>query len=656
MLGVFMILLTVSAYVYDFPQYWNQAVDAAHVPSSFKVSERKYRLGLDLQGGAHLLYDANMTQIPDPDRAEALEGVKNVIEKRVNTFGVSEPLVQTMSTQGTYRLVVELAGIKDVSEAIAQIGQTPVLEFMEPGKDVDRPLTDEEKKELKNKQEQDRTNARAVLNRALSGENFDSLISEKSLLSPEQSLLKGITPTSRYAQFKMLIDQKKLDVSRVSPTMIESEEGTSIFRLEEKGKTKEMLLSHILVCFEGTKACPDPISEIEANIKINNLKQQVTAAAFEQIESAEDLGWATPDKYVAPFAAAALALPIGSVSGIVQTEFGYHLIFKRNEREVNAYTVKRILMPLTRETDIVPSSSPWKNTALSGKQLRRASVQFDQKTGIPSILIEFNSEGVELFGQLTSSHVGDPIAIFLDGRLLSAPIVQEAIYGGQATITGDFRENEQESRVDAAKRLARNLNAGALPVPIELISQQTVGPTLGEVSLQKSIIAALAGFALIAAFMIVFYRMLGLVASISLVLFAGLNLVAYRFFDVTISLAGIAGFVLSMGIAVDANVLIFARMKEEFAAGRDFHSTLDEGFARAWTAIRDGHLTTLIAALVLYWFSSSFIRGFALTLSIGVMLSLFTAITVTRVYLKNMLAWKWARNPALLALKKQSDV
>jgi len=657
-----MILLTLSAFTYDFPQYWNKGVESVHLPSGFKLPESTYRLGLDLQGGAHLVYDANMSQISESERAEALEGVKNVIEKRVNAFGVAEPLVQTISTGGTHRLIIELAGIKDVTDAINQIGETPVLEFKEPSVEVERELTDEEKVQLKEKQQSDRASANAVLKRALAGESFDTLITEKSLIKLEQSTIKAITDDSPYGDFKKAIDQKKVAVGSVHPTVQENPQGLNILRVEEKADVKELLLSHILICFEGSNGCQNPISEIEASTKINSLKKEATAENFAELAKSNsvdasasnggDLGWATALAYVPTFATAAQDLSIGSVSNIVKTDFGYHLIYKRDERSIPAYTIKRILMPLTTEMDIVPPVSPWKNTALSGKDLKRASVQFDPNTGVPSILIEFSPDGDKLFGDLTATHVGQKIAIFLDGNLLSDPVITEPIYGGQATIKGDFRTSPEQSPVDGAKELVRSLNAGALPVPIELVSQQTVGPTLGIVSLQKSVVAALVGYLFVALFMIVFYRLPGVIASVALLLFAGLNLAAYRFFDVTITLAGIAGFVLSMGIAVDANVLIFARMKEEFAAGRDFNSAIDEGFTRAWSAIRDGHLTTLIASLVLYWFSSSFIRGFALTLSVGVILSLFTAITVTRIYLKNVTAWKWARHPVLFAIKK----
>ena len=352
---------------------------------------------------------------------------------------------------------------------------------------------------------------------------------------------------------------------------------------------------------------------------------------------------------VASFEIEALQTPKETISNVVKTEFGYHLIYKSNERSLKTYTLERILLDYTDIFDIIPEASPWTNTELSGKYLEHANVEFDPNTGVPYVALNFNTEGGDLFGELTASHVGEPIAIFLDGEAISTPVVQTAIYGGKAIITGNFT-------LDEAKLLAQRLNSGALPVPVNLLSQQTIGPTLGAASLSKSVIAGLCGFLLVALFMIAVYRVPGLVAVFALVLYAFLNLATYRLFGVTISLAGIAGFVLSMGIAVDANVLIIERFNEELAAGRDYRSALDEAFQRAWSAIRDGNLTTLIAAGVLYWFSSSFIRGFALTLSIGVLLSMFTAITITRVYLKNVIACSWVtRHKGLFGQGKEEQ-
>ena len=196
------------------------------------------------------------------------------------------------------------------------------------------------------------------------------------------------------------------------------------------------------------------------------------------------------------------------------------------------------------------------NTSLSGKQLKRAGVEFDQTgAGQPYVSITFDSEGDKLFGDLTARLIRQPIGIFLDGELISAPIVQQAIYGGQAQITGNFT-------VDEAKVLAQRLNAGALPVPIELLSQQTVGPTLGANSLSRSMNAGLIGFLLVALFMMLYYRLPGILSVATLALYGVLNLAAYKLFGVTMTLAGIAGFILSVGMAVDANVLIFERLKE----------------------------------------------------------------------------------------------
>ena len=296
---------------------------------------------------------------------------------------------------------------------------------------------------------------------------------------------------------------------------------------------------------------------------------------------------------------------------------------------MKVYSLQRIVMPLADIFDIVPPASPWKNTELSGKHLKRSAVQFDPQSGAPYVSLNFNDDGGKLFGELTSRLVGKQVAIFLDGNVISAPTVQDAIYGGQAQITGDFTLEE-------VKLLVQRLNAGALPVPVKLLSQQTVGPTLGKVSMDASIRAAFVGFVLIIAFMILAYRLPGLIAVLALVLYAFLNLAIYRMFGVTITLAAIAGFVLSLGMAVDANVLIIERMKEELASGRDLPSAIVQGFARAWSAIRDGNVTTLVSATVLYFLSSSFVRGFALTLSIGVVVSLFTAIVVARLYMQTL--------------------
>ncbi len=658
-LAIFFLFSTLGLFVYDFPGVWNQVVDRLAIPQMVKLPERPFRLGLDLQGGTHLIYEADMKQIPETQKGEALEGVRDVIERRVNAFGVSEPIVQTTSTGGTYRVIVELAGVLNVSDAIAQIGETPVLEFKKQGQQLERDLTAEEKADLSARNLAERKQADAVLARALQGEDFDALLAENTIepQNEQRGILKGVTADEAGSPFVDSIKTSRLKKGQVNRTIVETSDGFNILRLDDQKIEKEMKLSHILICFEGKTGCENPISDLDASLQIQTILKEVTPENFAQIAKEKsndpsavtnggDLGWAMGSRYVDAFRLAAAALVKGEITTTsIETEFGYHIIYKSDERDAVTYDIKRIVLPRSNEFDILPPSSPWVNTELSGKHLQSATVQFDPNTNAPLVSIQFDKEGGDLFGALTTSLVGQPIGIFLDGQVISAPVVQTAIYGGQAVITGNFT-------IEESKLLAQRLNAGALPVPVNLLSQQRIGPTLGIVSLQQSVTAALYGFLFVAIYMVVVYRFAGFIAVIALFFFASLNLAMYRLFDVTITLAGIAGFVLSLGIAVDANVLIIERFKEELSAGRGYLSALDEAFRRAWNAIRDGNLTTLIAAVVLYWFSSSFIRGFALTLSIGVLLSMFSAITVARVYSMSLLQWKMFQKPSLFNVKK----
>lgn len=276
---------------------------------------------------------------------------------------------------------------------------------------------------------------------------------------------------------------------------------------------------------------------------------------------------------------------------------------------------------------LVPSPyGQWKPTGLTGKQLKKASLTFNTQTRRPQVSLELNAEGAKLFGDITRRNLGKPVAIFLDGVPISIPTVQSEITDGSAVITGSFSPQE-------AKTLATRLNSGALPVPIRLISQQTIGASLGSDSLHRSLRAGVWGLVLVALFMIVFYRLPGFVSVLALGVYVLVVLTLYKLIPVTLSLAGIAGFILSLGMAVDANILIFARMKEELRAGRTVPQAVNEGFRRAWLSIRDSHATTLIAAFILYVFTTSIVKGFALTLGIGVVMSLVTATFVTRIIL-----------------------
>jgi len=268
----------------------------------------------------------------------------------------------------------------------------------------------------------------------------------------------------------------------------------------------------------------------------------------------------------------------------------------------------------------------WQYTGLTGKQLKSSFVSFNSRTNEPEVSLEFNEEGAKLFREITKRNIGKPVAIFLDGSILSVPVVQEEIPSGEAVISGTFNLKE-------AKELAQRLSAGALPVPITLISQQNIGPSLGRVSVKKSLISGVIGFLVIVIFIISFYRKRGLIAALALFIYALIVLALYKLIPVTLTLAGIAGFILSLGMAVDANILIFERIKDEESLGKSSLSAIHDGFKNAWTAIRDSNVTTLIVCLILYYFGTGLVRGFGLTLGVGVLISMFTAITVTKIFL-----------------------
>ena len=265
-------------------------------------------------------------------------------------------------------------------------------------------------------------------------------------------------------------------------------------------------------------------------------------------------------------------------------------------------------------------------TGLTGQYLSRARVEFNQTTGAPIIGLEFNKDGGDLFAQITKEHVGQVLAIILDGAIIQEPTIQEEIKDGKAQITGSYTAQE-------AKNIVRNLNYGALPVPIENIGAQSIGATLGASALNSGVRAGIIGFIVLSLFLMLWYRLPGMVASMALVSYIILSLIIFKLIPVTLTAAGLAGFILSIGMAVDANVLIFERTKEELKKGKAINDALHEGFSRAWLSIRDSNIASIITAVVLFWLGTSAVKGFALTLGIGVLVSMFTAITVSRAFL-----------------------
>ncbi len=274
---------------------------------------------------------------------------------------------------------------------------------------------------------------------------------------------------------------------------------------------------------------------------------------------------------------------------------------------------------------------PYIDTGLTGRYLKNAQLVFGNGqqgalSNEPIVSITFNEEGAKLFESITKENVGEQLAIFLDGTMMSAPRINEAIVGGKAVISGNFTPEE-------ARELVRNLNFGALPVPITLDSTQTIGSTLGEEALAAGVYAGIVGFILLSLFMILWYRLPGLIAVLALCLYVIMMLALFKLIPVVLTAAGIAGLILSIGLAVDANVLIAERIKEELRDGKQVSEAIEEGFARAWLAIRDSNIAHIITGIILFWFGTSLIKGFALVLGIGVVVSMLSAITISRTFL-----------------------
>ncbi len=512
--------------------------------------------GLDLKGGAHLTYDADVTNIPQADRASALNGVRDVIERRVNTLGVSEPLVQTNQQGNTWRVLVDLAGITDVNTAIKMIGETPTLEFKEQNTNV-ATMTPELTAKMNADNAAIKLQAEDVLKKALAGEDFGALAKQYSQ-DPGSKDNGGLYQGVKKGQFVAQLDE--VIFNKLKPGEIDTE--------------------------------------------------------------------------------------------LVQSDFGYHIVkLEKINGTGTAETVdmRHILLLTKKPADYGIVSNEWSDTQLTGKQLTKASVELNPSTGVPEISLEFNSDGANLFADITKRNVGKPVAIFLDGQIISSPRVDEAILSGKAVINGNFTLTD-------AKLLAQRLNAGALPVPIKLISQTTVGASLGSESVNKSLAAGIFGLILVIIFMLAYYRLPGLLAIMALGVYVALNLMFFKLIPVTLTLAGIAGFILSIGMAVDANVLIFERLKEELRAGRESSSAVDEGFRRAWSSVRDSNISSLITCVILYWFGSSLVKGFAFTLALGILLSMFSAVTITRQLLKLFSHWKVAKSEWLYGVGKKKAV
>jgi preprotein translocase subunit SecD len=325
----------------------------------------------------------------------------------------------------------------------------------------------------------------------------------------------------------------------------------------------------------------------------------------------------------------------------------------------------RNLVRQTGRLDFVPLGKTQKNKddaidetqfppLFSGTELQAAAVSTSGQTGNRVVTFTLKENGAKLFADYTAAHIGDFFAIVLDGKVISAPEIRSAIPGGNVEISQDSTIGGYPLK--EATELVTILQFGSLPFPISELSNQTISPTLGEQFFNQSLLAGAVGILLVMSFMIIYYRMPGVIASFALVYYTLVVLAIFRLIPVTLTLAGIAGFVLSIGMAVDANILIFERMKEEMRVGKSLPAAVEAGFGRAWNSILDSNVSSLITATILYLFGSSTIRGFALVLILGVLVSMFSAIVVTRSILRSVVARPWSRRAGLYGVSQEEFV
>ncbi len=688
-----------------------------------------------------------------------VEAIRNVLERRINSLGVSEATI-TPSYFGTEKhLLVECPGIIDVNRCIATVGKTIRLEFKEEyqgspeeyengirakantvfkavtqgtgslqvyGQDLSstlgvsyfdsRPMfVSDLKRNLAPLAKRKTTDP------AFKVEDTIQTVGQNAQGQPEIQEIKGIyiakllqepkpaertleNPPDALAELQkrspsdMTLEEKnRVEESSLSPELKQAftsmelgsvqvvSLGQDAGTLYLSGKVpgmEEMTASHILVQYKGAVRADAGVTRTkdQALARANDLKKRLTAgesvATLAKAESdgpskgqAGSLGVLRPNVMVPAFDKVAFTLTQGQISDVVETPFGYHII--RADQAVHtspstiSYTLLRIkganaldkakaLVDQVQKGEVkrtenqvvmraiffslVPTG--WRDTTLNGERFLAASVSADPVTNIPVVQIQFDEEGGKMFQELTKRNIDKRIAIFVGGDLVSAPTVQAEIAGGNAVITGS-------STLQEAQTLAQDLNTGAIPAPIYLSGQSTIEATLGASALHQSVKAAVIGMLILFVMMLVLYRALGLMANVALMFYVILLVAALKLplllisnTTIVLTLAGIAGIILSMGMAVDANILAFERTKEELRKGKSLKTSIDTGFKRAWPSVRDGNSSTLITCAILFIIGTSIIRGFSITLAMGIFISLFTAMIVSR-----WLALKVASSP-----------
>ncbi len=624
------------------------------------IKAQKTTLGLDLQGGTELDYRIDLSGVEERNTdgntendliaRDVVEGVRSTIERRVDGLGVSEPNIYTSDVAGEKHIIVELAGIKDVDEAKAVVGKTIQLEFKEPKTEEDPDFV-----------AKIRENAQSTLDRVIGAPDSFELIAEEvktadnkvESRASRENFESQLPASQKEALLTMEVGQVYGELVENSGDFTISGSGQIVERkgfvalkldakeLRDKTETtnEEVRASHILISYEGAERAEQTRSKADALAEAERLLAEIKAApdtfaavATENSDgpsasSGGDLDFFGKGVMAPAFEASAFALEVDQISEVVETSFGYHIIKVTDKKEAvetttqeNHYTYSEILYDTTDD--------PWQATGLDGSQFRYATVVYGQ-IGTPQVSIQFDDEGAKLFEEITDRLNGQQLAIFVGGELISAPRVNQKITGGNAVITGNFTLQD-------ALQLSNDLNTGAIDAPIILSGQNTISASLGENALNLSLYAGLLGLIALAIFMVLYYRLMGVFAVLALMIYSVIIVFIIKTTGIVMSLAGIAGIILSIGMAVDANILIFERTKEELADGSGYSTAIATGFDRAWSSIRDSNVSSLITCVILWFFGNSIVRGFALMLGIGILISMFTAISVTKSFLQTL--------------------
>ncbi len=577
-------------------------------------------LGLDLQGGSHLVYQANvlsdtgdegqMTGERIPPTADQMDALKRTIERRLNSSGLGEPILQVL---GEDRLLIQIPGVSDPDSAKALIGETAQLEFLHRTRNVPQPLEFEEG---------DIVGYRVVemtpelFSPPEAAEETDAEDSEQAAQESEDSSSDG-GESSEEADDTASNEEEESDV-------VPTEPGPPGLEVEFSDSGLAKFAPHVaelrdsLVPVKGSEATyPDRLA-----FSLSGSDAQEVEVTYQPVLFLDD----------------GTLFPVGgdpSVREIIDTnKYVISLIESLIDSEDPLADAEKQFPPGGELAFKLIKGRVDEDINLTGDDLARAYPGQHQGSGAPIVNIEFNGEGTRKFAEITTEIAGtaDQIAIFLDDEELIAPVAEQAITGGTAFISG------RDFTIERVRDIALLLESGRLPIPIELILEKDVDAILGSDSLQKSVRAGVVGLVLVFLFMLLYYRMPGLIAALALLIYALMLIAIFKMLPVTLTLSGVAAAILSVGMAVDANILIFERMKEEMRAGRTLLSSINIGFNRAWSAIRDSNVSTLITSGILYWFADTLgatvVQGFAATLAIGVLLSMFSAIFVSRTLLR----------------------